>query len=87
MSLIHPDMSHTEKLQAAFHTAIGASPQSDFEALAYGRTEGWDSVAHMALVAEVEAAFDIMMDTEDVIALSSFPEARRILGKYGVDFA
>jgi len=31
------------------------------------KTPGWDSVAHMRLVAEIESAFDIMMDTEDVI--------------------
>jgi len=80
-------MSQTEKLQTAFSTAIGVSPDADFEALAYGKTEGWDSVAHMALIAEIESAFDIMMDTDDVIALSSFPEAKRIVGKYGVVFA
>jgi acyl carrier protein len=80
-------MSQNEKLQAAFSNAIGVPAQADFETLTYGKTEGWDSVAHMTLVAEIESAFDIMMDTDDVIAMSSYPEAKRILGKHGVTFA
>ena len=79
-------MSQTEKLAAAFVTAIGVSPGSDFDTMAYGRTTGWDSVAHMALVAEIESAFDIMLDTDDVIGLSSYSEGKRILGKYGIFF-
>ena len=80
-------MSPIETLQAAFRTAIGAPPEADFESFAYGQTGGWDSVAHMALVSEIEGAFDIMMDTDDVIAMSSFQEAKRILGKHGIAFA
>jgi acyl carrier protein len=40
----------------------------------------------MELVAEIEEAFGIMLDTEDVLALSSFKEAIRILTNYGVSF-
>jgi acyl carrier protein len=77
----------SEKLKSAFVMALGVPEDSDFESIAYGKQEGWDSVAHMALVAEIEAAFDIMLDTDDVIGMSSFPEARGIVGKYGVDAA
>jgi acyl carrier protein len=74
------------KLKAAFVEAIGVNPDADFDAVVYGQTEGWDSVAHMALVSSVEAAFDIMLATDDVIDLSSFVKAKEILGKYGVSF-
>ena len=80
-------MPQSEKLERAFTNAIGIPVASDFNSVAYGKTDGWDSVAHMALVAEIESAFDIMLDTDDVIGMSSFLEAKRILGKYGVDFA
>jgi acyl carrier protein len=75
-----------QKLKAAFVEALGIPPTSDFESLAYRSIEAWDSVAHMQLVAALEAAFDIMLETEDVIALSSFPKAREILAKYEVVF-
>jgi acyl carrier protein len=79
-------MNQTAKLKAAFVTAIGISAESDFDSVAYGKTTGWDSVAHMALVAEIELAFDIMLDTDDVIGMSSFPVAKTLLGKYGISF-
>jgi acyl carrier protein len=80
-------MSSLEKLQAAFVSAIGVPAAANFEELAYGQTSGWDSVAHMTLVNEIETSFDIMLDTNDVIGMSSFIKAREILGKYGVVFA
>ena len=79
-------MARIDELKAAFCGAIGMAPDSDFESAAYGQTEGWDSVAHMALVAEIESKFDIMLDTDDVIGMSSFPVAKTILAKHGVSF-
>jgi acyl carrier protein len=75
-----------EELKAAFTSAIGVAPESDFDSVAYGQTDGWDSVAHMGLVAEIENRFDIMLDTDDVIGLNSFPVAKKIVEKYGVAF-
>ncbi len=40
----------------------------------------------MALVAAIDDKFDIMLDTDDVIDMSSFGKAREILTKYGVGF-
>lgn len=79
--------SSTERLQTAFTNVLGVNPDSNFDSLAYGQTEGWDSVAHMALISEIESAFDVMMDTDDVIGLSSFPKAKELLAKYGVSFS
>jgi len=53
--------------------------------LQYGNV-GWDSVGHMALVAAIERAFDVMMETDDVIGLSSFAKAKEILSKHGISF-
>jgi acyl carrier protein len=73
-------------LKNAYVEAIGVSPSSDFENFEYAKTPGWDSVAHMRLIAAMEAAFDIMLATEDVIDMSSFRKAKEILGKYDVTF-
>ena len=78
-------MAQIEELKAAFSESLGLAPDSEFESLAYGQTKGWDSVAHMTLVAAIESKFDIMLDTDEVIALSSFGEAKRILSKRGLD--
>ncbi|MGA7402969.1 MAG: hypothetical protein WCC99_18735 [Candidatus Sulfotelmatobacter sp.] len=79
--------SSLKKLQVAFVSAIGVPETADFDKLAYGQTNGWDSIAHMTLINEIESSFDIMLDTDDVIGMSSFTKAKEILGKYGVAFA
>jgi hypothetical protein len=38
----------------------------------------------MALVAEIEDAFSIQLEMDDVIEISSFEKGREILIKYGV---
>jgi acyl carrier protein len=40
----------------------------------------------MQLVAEIEDAFNIMIDTQDVIDMSSYEVTKTILAKYGVAF-
>ncbi len=72
-----------EKLKNAFVVALGVSPGDDFESMAYSQTPGWDSVAHMALVTEIESAFEIMLPTDDVIAMSSFQKAKEIVARNG----
>lgn len=75
------------KLQSAFVNVLGVSPDSDFDSMAYGQTPGWDSVAHMALINEIEIAFDIMLATDDVIGMSSFLKAKEVVARNGVSFA
>lgn len=72
------------KLQQAFASALGLVEPVDYEALTYRETRAWDSVAHMQLVAAIEEAFDLMLDTDDVIGMSSWGKAVEIVGKHGV---
>ena len=53
----------------------------------YQQIELWDSVGHMTLVANLEDAFDIMMETDDIIDLSSYEKGQEILANnYGIVF-
>jgi acyl carrier protein len=54
------------------------------DALQYNSIPEWDSVAHMTLIADLEDAFGIMLDTDDIIAMSSVGTIRDILKKYDV---
>ena len=76
-----------EQLKAAFVEALGIDEATtDWDRLTYRGIPEWDSVAHMQLVGEIEDNFDIMLETDDVIAMSSYPVTKEILLKYGVDF-
>ena len=74
-----------QKLKDAFSEALRLAPDCDVEILEYRGIATWDSVGHMQLIAEIEAAFDIMLETEDVLAMSSFTKGKEIVTKYGVD--
>ena len=75
-----------EKLKAAFVDGLGLPKTTQFEALTYRGIAEWDSLGHMKLVSEIETAFEIMLETQDVLDMSSFLRAQEILGKYGVTF-
>lgn len=51
----------------------------------YQDTLSWDSVGHMTMIAELEEAFDIMMETDDIIDFSSYEKGLEILKKYDVE--
>jgi len=53
--------------------------------LKYNSIELWDSVGHMAMIAELEDVFDIMLETDDVIEFSSYEIGKDILRKYDIE--
>jgi len=75
----------TETLKKAFMEALGIDESKDIENLEYNTIDEWDSVAHMNLIGEIEDAFDIMLDTDDIIDMSSFSKAQEIVSKYLAD--
>lgn len=79
-------MNNTEKLISVFSESLGIDKSKVTADLEYSTIAEWDSVAHMALVAEIDDQFDIMLDTDDVIELSSFSRAVEILKKYDIPF-
>lgn len=80
-------MSNIEKYNKAFMESLEVT-EDQLVGLHYQDTAAWDSVGHMGLIAALEEAFDIMMDTDDIIDLSSYEKGMEILSKeeYGVEF-
>ena len=50
----------------------------------YGDFSADYSVAHMGLIAQLEDCYGVLLDTDDIIDMSSVAKAREILAKYGV---
>lgn len=79
-------MTNSEKYAKTFCDTLEISEEL-LPNLTYQSIELWDSVGHMTLVANLEEAFDIMMETEDIIDLSSYEKGKEILStKYGIEF-
>lgn len=79
-------MTNQEKYTNAFVEALEIS-RDQVEGLEYQAIPEWDSVGHMSLIAAIEDAFDIMMDTDDIIDFSSFEKGKEILSRnYSIEF-
>lgn len=77
-------MTNLEKYTNAFVETFEIEA-SKTEGLEYQGIQAWDSVGHMSLIAALEDAFGIMMDTDDIIDLSSFEKGKEIMAKYDVE--
>lgn len=73
-----------EKYIGVFVNAFGCD-ESVVEAMKYQDSENWDSIGHMNLISELEDTFDIMIDTDDILAFDSFEKGIEILRRYGVE--
>ena len=79
-------MTNIEKYNAAFMQSLEVT-EEQLAGLEYQQVANWDSVGHMGLVAALEDAFDIMMDTDDIIDLNSYEKGKEILSEhYNVQF-
>ena len=78
--------TNANKLRECFTRALNIPPERVTDDLAYNTLKEWDSIGHMVLVAEIEGAFDVMFDTDDILGMSTVAKAREILTRYGVSF-
>lgn len=76
-------MSNLEKYKRTF-TENFSVKEEELPGLAYQAITTWDSVGHMGLVAALEDAFDIMLEMDDILDLSSYEKGMEILAKYDV---
>jgi len=75
-------MDFESKYISAFVDVFELSADYNFTSLEYQSIESWDSVGHMALIAQLEELFDIEIDINDIIDFSSYSRGIEILKKY-----
>ena len=44
----------------------------------------WDSMAHLMLVSELESAFEVTMDDEDIMEIQTVADIKKTLKKLGI---
>jgi acyl carrier protein len=75
-----------EKLRKAFSEALNLEIEDITNELSYQSIAEWDSISHMILISQIEEDFDISLETDDVIEMSSVEKAQDILAKHGIKF-
>jgi len=80
-------MTNRELIIKIFSESLKISSSKVIDTLEYNTISEWDSLGHMSIIANIEKTFDIMMDTDDIIDMSTFGKAKEILNnKYNVQF-
>jgi acyl carrier protein len=77
-------MTLRERLTQCFTKAFGIAADRVCDQLAYNSIKEWDSLAHMALVAEIESTFSIQLDTDEILGMGTFAKALEIVTAHGV---
>ncbi len=77
-------MINLEKYNKIFIDVFGVNESALNESFTFKDVPQWDSVAHLSLISELEDAFDIMFESEDILHYGSYENGKRILEKYGI---
>lgn len=78
-------MSNLDLYNEAFKEALKIGDNLLGDGLVYEGVDEWDSLGHMSLVTNLEDAFDIMLETEDIVELNSYRKGFEILSKYDIE--
>lgn len=80
-------MKQLEKYRRIFKDIFGVDDSALNDSFTFKNTEAWDSMTHLTLINELETAFDVMFETEDILHFGGYLNGIEILKKYGVSFA
>lgn len=78
-------MENLEKYNNAFVQVFGAKAEELNDNYGKETVEEWDSVHQLSLISELEEAFDIMFDPEDIMEMTSYAKGKELLKKYEVE--
>ena len=76
--------NNSEKYKEVFIKSLSIGEDKFNENMKYNDIPEWDSIGHMTLMSGLEEAFNISMETDDIIEFSSFNKGKEILKKYKV---
>ena len=79
-------MDNKKKYQDIFIKSLSIDSKKFNEGLKYNEIPEWDSIGHMTLMAGLEEAFNITMETDDIVDFSSYKKGMEILTKNKINF-
>lgn len=79
--------TNLEKLQTALFKGLNLSSIDQIPALKLKESPNWDSVGHITLISEIEDAFDLDLEADDMFEIDTFDSAIKVLeSKYNQRF-
>ena len=78
-------MTNLEKYNQAFIEVFGVEESALGSNFNKDSVDGWDSVHQLNIIALLEESFDIMLDPEDIMELTSYEKGKELMAKYEVE--
>jgi acyl carrier protein len=78
-------MNTKDRVASAFKDALDLDEGTDLSKLKYQEYPSWNSIGHMTLIAALETEFDTMLETDDILEMSSFDKAVEIMSRHTND--
>ena len=79
-------MSNSEKYQNIFMEIFSVNAEDLNSSFNFKDVEKWDSLTHLTLISELEDAFEVMFETDDILHFGGYENGMKILTRYGVEF-
>lgn len=77
-------MKNLEKYNHIFIEVLEVKENELNYEFTFDNIELWDSLGHISLITELEDAFGIMFETEDILNFHSYENGKILLEKYGI---
>ena len=77
-------MSNKEKYQNIFVSIFNVEVENLNNTFNFKDVEKWDSLTHLTLISELEDAFDVLFETDDILHFGGYENGKKILSRYGV---
>jgi acyl carrier protein len=71
-------------VEEIFGECFDVATEQVHNGIQYQGIEKWDSLNHLKFTSRLEEAYDIELDMDDIINMSSVKKIKDILQKYGV---
>ena len=79
-------MSNSDKYKNIFMEIFSVDAEELNSNFNFQDVEKWDSLTHLTLISELEDAFEVMFETEDILHFGGYENGKKILARYGVEF-
>ena len=81
------DMENVKMYNVIFMEVFSVGEEVLNDEFKQGNVENWNSIHQLNLVSYIEESFDVMLDTEDILGLTSYSKGKEILvSKYNINF-
>ncbi|MDO5970708.1 acyl carrier protein [Flavivirga aquimarina] len=78
-------MNTTEQLYKVIAKALDISTEIITDQLEYQSIVEWDSMSHLILVEALETAYNIEIETEDILEMSTVAKLKDVLKKKNIE--